>query len=117
MFGYLEYGYKKRLYFTRAHIYAGDCDTGLNRNLTKWWFFRSQAPEQEMNSDLRAVDLGAPTAYWEITELREMTHVTPMKTKMWSKLTYNNQQTRMMFASVQERASKQAFWGSYQVFI
>lgn len=54
----------------------------LKRNLTKWWIFRSQAPEQEMNSDLRAVDLGAPTASWEITELREMTHVTPMKTQI-----------------------------------
>lgn len=70
-----------------------------------------------MNSDLRAVDLRAPTASWEITELREMTHVTPMKTQIGSKLTYNNQQTRRMFAPVQERASKQAFRGSYRVFI
>lgn len=66
--------------------------TNLNKNLTKWWLFWlfSQALEQEMNSDLRAVDLGAPTASWEITELREMTHVSPMKTQIWSKFTYKN---------------------------
>lgn len=35
----------------------------LIRNVTKWW---SRALQQEMNSDLRAMDLGAPTASWEI---------------------------------------------------
>lgn len=38
----------------------------LIRNVTKWWILRSRALQQEMNSDLRAVDLGAPTASWEI---------------------------------------------------
>lgn len=34
--------------------------------------------QQEMNSDIRAVELGAPTASWEIMALRrEMIHVTP----------------------------------------
>lgn len=43
------------------------------------------ALQQEMNSDIRAVDLGAPTASWEIMALRrEMTHVTPMKTQLGS---------------------------------
>lgn len=33
--------------------------------------------QQEMNSDIRAMDLGAPTASWEIMELRrETTSVT-----------------------------------------
>ena len=36
--------------------------------------------QQEMNSDIRAMDLGATTASWEIMALRrEMTHVTPRK--------------------------------------
>lgn len=35
------------------------------------------ALQQEMNSDIRAMDLGAPTASWEIMALRrETTHVT-----------------------------------------
>lgn len=41
------------------------------------------ALQQEMNSDIRAMDLGAPTASWEIMALRrEMTHVAPMKTHL-----------------------------------
>lgn len=59
-----------------------------NGNLTKWWILRSRALQQEMNSDLRAVDLGAPAASWEITELREMTHVTPKKTQIGAKFIY-----------------------------
>lgn len=54
----------------------------LNRNLTKWWIFRSQALQQEMNSDLRAMDPGAPTASWEMTKPGEVTNVTPMKTQI-----------------------------------
>lgn len=43
-----------------------------------------------MNSDIRAMDLGAPTASWEIMALRrEMTHVTPMKTQLRGKSIYN----------------------------
>lgn len=38
----------------------------LIRNVTKWWILRSRALQQEMNSDLRAMDLGAPAASWEI---------------------------------------------------
>lgn len=46
--------------------------------------------QQEMNSDIRAMDLGAPAASWEIMALRrEMTHVTPMKTQLWAKSIYN----------------------------
>lgn len=38
------------------------------------------ALQQEMNSDIRAMDLGAPTASWEIMALwRETTHVTSWK--------------------------------------
>lgn len=38
------------------------------------------ALQQEMNSDIRAMDLGAPTASWEIMALqRETTPVTPMQ--------------------------------------
>lgn len=48
------------------------------------------ALQQEMNSDIRAMDLGAPTASWEIMALRrEMTHVTPMKTQLRAKSIYN----------------------------
>lgn len=39
-------------------------------NVTKWWILRSRTLQQEMNSDLRAVDLGAPTASWEIIWLQ-----------------------------------------------
>lgn len=43
-----------------------------------------------MNSDIRATDLGAPTASWEIMALRrEMTHVTPMKSQPGAKPIYN----------------------------
>lgn len=95
--------------------------TVLNRNFTKWWILRSRALQQEMNSDLRAVDLGAPTASWEINELRKMTHVSPMKTHVSTinlqKNSKKHEWRRVMFASVQECASKQAFRGSYRVFI
>lgn len=50
----------------------------------------ARALQQEMNSDIRAMDLGAPTASWEIMALRrEMTHVTPMKTQLGAKSIYN----------------------------
>lgn len=62
--------------------------TVLNGNLTKWWILRSRALQQEMNSDLRAVDLGAPAASWEITEPREMTRVAPKKTQIGAKFIY-----------------------------
>lgn len=43
-----------------------------------------------MNSDIRALDLGAPTASWEIMALRrEMTHDTSMKTEVRAKSIYN----------------------------
>lgn len=62
----------------------------LIRNVTKWWILRSWALQQEMNSDLRAMDLGAPTASWEIIALRrEMTRVTPMKTQLGAKSIHN----------------------------
>lgn len=49
------------------------------------------ALQQEMNSDIRAMDLGAPTASWEIMALRrEMTHVTPMKNQLGGKSIYNS---------------------------
>lgn len=49
------------------------------------------ALQQEMNSDIRAMDLGAPTASWEIMALRrEMTHVTPMKNQLQGKSIYNS---------------------------
>lgn len=45
------------------------------------------ALQQEMNSDIRDVDLGARTASWEIMALRrEMTHVTP---QLGAKSIYN----------------------------
>lgn len=48
------------------------------------------ALQQEMNSDIRAVDLGAPNASWEIMELRRgMTHVTPVQTQLRGKPIYN----------------------------
>lgn len=41
------------------------------------------ALQQEMNSDIRAMDLGASTASWEIMALRrEMTHVTTRKPQL-----------------------------------
>lgn len=41
------------------------------------------ALQQEMNSDIRAMDLGASTASWEIMALRqEMTHVNTRKPQL-----------------------------------
>lgn len=62
----------------------------LIRNVTKWWILRSCALQQEMNSDLRAMDHGAPTTSWEIIWLRRwMTHVTSIRPQLGAKSIYN----------------------------
>lgn len=50
------------------------------------------ALQQEMNSDIRAMDLGAPTASWEIMALgRETTHVISEKRNPFTVLEKNAQ--------------------------
>lgn len=61
------------------------------------------ALQQEMNSDIRAMDLGARTASWEIMALRrEMTHVNPpMKNQLRAKSICNPLKWQSRHVSVQ----------------